>query len=876
MRINTCKRLALLVLASIVACWCGSVSFAENALDPVGASQRHYVTNVAQFRSLSGADFFGGCDFQLTGVLTLVDTNRELVVLQDASGAVALNFKFGPSKLEAGQLIRVRSTNCSPYYSRFPNYPYRPSGWDIRPSFEAPVGWGEYYLTRMRGWLHPPVTGRYSFWIASDNSSELWLGLDAKPSTIRRIAIIPTYLWVEPHEWSRLPSQHSESIELKAGETYYIEALQEQTAGLDNLSVAWQGPTIEQSVIDGTYLTPWNEGPIAMTNTGIFREYWTNFTAGRIIGMGGPRSFGSALTLKEAEISIVGPGKMPEPTPISLGQTWLPEHNYRWVAVEGIVKFSGEGQESAFFEISDGQASAQVRAFHWNPNQIKQLTNTVVRIEGVCEGAYDQKGVLFPGLIWASSTNGISVVQGNLTNTAASELSQPSRVIITNNPAMEGFFATRGVVTFNDRVLGTDYIYVQEGAAALRVTLKDKRFKDQFKVGQWVDIGGALEPGKNISSITPLVVADMGLHSLPSPIDQPLARPVHGNRDGRWTEIQGVVHSLNSDNTLTLFEKGGAVQIWIGNVTPNQLPQYVDAKMRVRGVLSLEVLDAPVLLIPSQAFVQVDEFSTQDPLGVPLRPIANVLSEDVDLARTHRVRVEGEVTWRDEQTFFIQDASSSIRVRSADVSVAKVGKRVTVFGFPVPSASGRTLNDAVVHTAGSEEPVKPSELDLTDGLSSRQSGRLVTVRATLLSCRTNGLNQVFELQQEQRLFVASLALVGGNLLNIPLGSSVRLTGVFDDETAGSPLNVLLRSSNDIVVLSGSPWWTWKKAAVLIGALVTVAVGALLWAYLLRRSLERQQAVQLAFSRDMLARVEDERRRIAANLHPTALVRFCWR
>lgn len=865
-RINSCMRLTVLVLASAIGSWCASATPAGSVLDPTGAIQRHFVTNVAQFRAVSGADFLGGCDFHLEGVVTLVDTNRQLVVVQDMSAAVALNIISGLGKVESGQIIRIDGTNCSPYFSRFPDYPYRPSGWDIRPLFEAPTNAGEYYLTRMRGWLRPPVTGRYSFWIASDNSSELWLGLDASPTTIRRIGVVPTFLFVEPREWSRMPSQHSEPIELKAGEMYYIEALQEQTGGLDNLSVAWQGPTIDQSVIDGAYITPWHEGPIGTANTGIFREYWTNFTLGRLIGMGGPRSFGSALTVKDAAITVIGSGPMPKPVPVSLGQTLQPEDSYRWAVVEGMVKFAGEDRGAAFLEISDGQATAQVRGLRWNADLARRLTNAVVRIEGVCEVAYDQKGVQIAGLIWASSSNGISAVQGSPANRVVSELSQPTQSVLTKNSAMEGFFATRGVVTFNDRVLGTDYIYVQEGAAALRVTLNDGRFKDQFKVGEWVDVAGALEPGKNVGAIAPLVVVDMGPRSMPSPVDLPIVLPLPGSRDGRWTEIQGVVHSLNSDGTLTLFENSGDVRLWIGNTPSNRLIRYVDAKVRARGVLSLEVLPGAVLLIPSQAFVQVDESPPQDSFAVPQLSIIDALSGDLDLARTHRVRVCGEVTWRDARSFFVQDASAGIRVEDGDGFVAEVGKRVDVLAFQMPGGSGRTLKDAVVRAAGFGEQVKPGELDLAKGLSTGQGGRLVTARATLLSRKTNGFNQVLELQQQERVFVASLALGSRPLPDINAGSLVRLTGVCDDETVGAPLKILLRTPTDVAVLSGPPWWTWKKTAVLIGVLIAVAVGALLWAYLLRRRLERQQAAQLAFSRQVLARVEEERRRIASNLH----------
>jgi signal transduction histidine kinase len=54
--------------------------------------------------------------------------------------------------------------------------------------------------------------------------------------------------------------------------------------------------------------------------------------------------------------------------------------------------------------------------------------------------------------------------------------------------------------------------------------------------------------------------------------------------------------------------------------------------------------------------------------------------------------------------------------------------------------------------------------------------------------------------------------------------------------------------------------------VLIGALLTVLMAALLGIHLLRRRLARQQAARLEFSRKILESQEGERRRIAVNLH----------
>ncbi len=40
---------------------------------------------------------------------------------------------------------------------------------------EAPAKTDDNYGSRMKGWLMPPVTRDYVFWIASDDNGKLWL-----------------------------------------------------------------------------------------------------------------------------------------------------------------------------------------------------------------------------------------------------------------------------------------------------------------------------------------------------------------------------------------------------------------------------------------------------------------------------------------------------------------------------------------------------------------------------------------------------------------------------------------------------------------------------------------------------------------------------
>jgi signal transduction histidine kinase len=242
------------------------------------------------------------------------------------------------------------------------------------------------------------------------------------------------------------------------------------------------------------------------------------------------------------------------------------------------------------------------------------------------------------------------------------------------------------------------------------------------------------------------------------------------------------------------------------------------------------------------------------------------------------VRVAGEVTLGDAESFFVQDATGGIRVQTLGNPGVKIGQVVEAIGFPAQSGEARVLMHAHTRAAREIRGIQPAKLDLTE-MPVRQNGSLVRVEAAFLAQRTIGNSQILELQERQRIFTATLATDQGTLMPMTPGSRIGITGVCDSKSSALPpkttaieeallgsINIWLRSPADVEIISGPPWWTWRRAAGLIGTLVAVSSGALLWVHLLRRRLDRQRAAQLAASQQILKRLEEERRRIAANLH----------
>jgi hypothetical protein len=159
------------------------------------------------------------------------------------------------------------------YNSQWPNNPAA-SYTHIFTNFETEINTGmNYFGQRLRAFVVPPTNGLYTFWIASDDTSELFLSTNENPAGMLPIASVTSYTASE--DWTEFSSQQSALISLQGGCRYYLEAQMQQGTGGENLSVRWQLPnsTYEQPMAAvsaaGTLLIPCNG---VNTTPGIFAQ----------------------------------------------------------------------------------------------------------------------------------------------------------------------------------------------------------------------------------------------------------------------------------------------------------------------------------------------------------------------------------------------------------------------------------------------------------------------------------------------------------------------------------------------------------------------------------------------------------------------------
>jgi len=114
----------------------------------------------------------------------------------------------------------------------------------------------DYFTARILGYICPPQTGNYTFWISGDDATRLTLSPDDNPANAQLIAYNTSR--TNFREYKKYASQKSAPIYLQAGRRYYIEAQHAEFWAGDHVTVAWQLPDGKfEGPIAGAHLSPY-------------------------------------------------------------------------------------------------------------------------------------------------------------------------------------------------------------------------------------------------------------------------------------------------------------------------------------------------------------------------------------------------------------------------------------------------------------------------------------------------------------------------------------------------------------------------------------------------------------------------------------------
>lgn len=396
-------------------------------------------------------------------------------------------------------------------------------------------------------------------------------------------------------------------------------------------------------------------------------------------------------------------------------------------------------------------------------------------------------------------------------------------------------------------------------------------------LGQLVEIEGVTGPGKFAPVIRETKFRVLGQRALPKAPLFPFSQLANGQQDSQRAQVRGIVRSVAVDQTswreptlaLRVASEGGEFSVRVPIDREQDFSSWVDSEVLIEGVCGSlynadRQLTGILFYVPRLSFIKVEAPAQEVPISALLRFSPGKGS-------LHRVRVRGVVEYQHlGSDLFLQIQGKGLRVLTPQSTPLAVGDVVDVLGFPAMGDTAPILENAVFHRLGHQKEPDPVKMDL-DKPWEQFDGALVTTDARLLSRQTQQDGMRLMLQSGEVVFDATHPQGFGNNAAIPINSEVRVTGICLVRSGGlwrtpESLHLLLRSSQDMAVLSAPSWWNLRHTLWLLAFTVGILLAVAAWVVLLGRRLRQQMFI----TRQKLKHgaVLEERNRIARELHDT--------
>jgi diguanylate cyclase (GGDEF)-like protein len=415
--------------------------------------------------------------------------------------------------------------------------------------------------------------------------------------------------------------------------------------------------------------------------------------------------------------------------------------------------------------------------------------------------------------------------------------------------------------------------------------------------------------GKTQGSFHPIVVADSVtlLHhgTPPAPLPATFEELIRGQDDSRLVTVHAVVRTADLIITVTTLERSARLQLlaegghFEANVNSDDEPALkglLDAEVEITGIAAGKFDNkmqqtGVVLYVSSLADIKVLKRASATVWSIPVSPLDQILVDYHMRDLTPRVRVQGTITYyQPGSSIVLQDGSKSLWIETLERDPMRIGDRADATGFPDAHNRILTLTDSEIEDSHVYQPVTPllaTWRQLGFWSRNKPDGHqydLVAIEGRLVTQVREAAQDEYVLSADDHLFTALYRHPQATdalppMVQVPLGSTVRVTGICTVVDPSSiipgeevPFNILLRSFDDIAVVSRPSLLNTRNLTGVAILLLLAIVAVSAWGVTLKRKVHSQTAAlskrieaEAALERRM-AQLEQKRSRILEDIN----------
>ena len=665
------------------------------------------------------------------------------------------------------------------------------------------------------GYLNVPTDGDYTFHLASDDGSQLFLGrppVELEILGTRPLAPPQTILAGSPI------SRASEWGQLEGTVTYVAR----KGSGLE-LELITGASRWRAEIAESTTLSPRLLLNSRVRLSGIGRRTWApDGTA-----LAGSVDLLSAAGVEVVQLSPVLWSRTDVTTVDAVTRTNEAPRLPWVVQLRGRVVDYADAQ-SVVLEDSSGRIL--VRTLQRLPLDLRQREVEVIGIRNSEGGPMLEGSFLRP-------TPSVAAADP-VTLTSVEQVQGLSR-----EQAKEGRpVKLRGVVTSVITPFFMDFVLQDDTRGIYMVAILDRLIP--LQVGDSWEIEGLTGPGDFSPVVQVQNMTWLGSGQMPLPLKPAWNQLMNGSLDAQYVELQGIVTEVLPDGLLLRMPEG-RLRVEIRS-DQHRLPRYENASIRLRGCLFASWKNgraSPGEVWFQEAAILVEKPAPLDLFDQPVKQVQELSQFDAQSDALRRIKLPLQIVHERQGVLFAMDGATGIRIAPKRATSA-AGDLVEVVGFPELDGSVWVVRDAVIRKTGSAPLPVPRLLAPDEKSDLHGDATVVRLEATLLNTVRGRSEDILEVQSHLGPFLARLEHGKGRLPKITKGSVLELTGVYFAEEAPQDQNddlehfeLLLNRPEDVRVVSSPGWWNLRHVLLLAVSLSGILLVSMAWIRTLRRQVQ---------------------------------------
>jgi len=192
-----------------------------------------------------------------------------------------------------------------------------------------------------------------------------------------------------------------------------------------------------------------------------------------------------------------------------------------------------------------------------------------------------------------------------------------------------------------------------------------------------------------------------------------------------------------------------------------------------------------------------------------------------------KVMVQATLTLNGNPSY-IQDSTGGAEVDGVSTKGLRIGDQLLVTGHADDTEEGLVLSDSKVDLLWHGSPIPPLSVTPNEAALGKFVGLLIEVTGRFVDSKNSGGETWLKLESGRQVFLVKLnsGTGGSSLPEIQSRSILRIRGVCSlqprDTLNRGGFAILLRSAQDVTVISGPPWWS-PEHLLEIGSLFALLV-----------------------------------------------------